>query len=267
MIDLNSGSGANPASLTFSDRVNAVIDAGILARRAKEPPRDYLGASLIGHPCMRYLVYVYSKTPPDRDFDARTLRIFDVGHGMEDMVTGEDSDQDKVYKLAATRWFRDAGFDLRSRAKDGKQFGWEALDGKLQGHIDGVLVAGPQIPGLIYPAIHEIKAVNRKSWNKFKKHGVKISSDLYFGQSQTNMGYLETGQTVFTVVNKDTEELHHEIVELDLARAQILSDRALDVIRAKEGGYLPSRIATNSDFYLCHPRMCSYAGRCWKVDS
>lgn len=267
MIDLNSGSGANSASLTFSDRVNAIIDAGILARRAKESPRDYLGASLIGHPCMRYLVYVYSKTPPDEELTARTIRIFDIGHAAEDLVASQigSSDQERMFKESAARWLRDGGFELLTKRVDGKQFGWEALDDKLQGHIDGALVTGPALPDLIYPALWESKALNRKSWNKVKKHGIKIASETYYGQCQVNMAYLEIGQTVFTVVNKDTEELHHEIVDLDLARAQILSDRALDVIRAKEGGYLPSRIATNSDFFVC--KMCSHRQRCWKVDS
>ena len=51
-----------------------------------------------------------------RDFEPRTLRIFEAGHRGEDIVAG---------------WLRLAGFDLRTERADGRQFGFSALDGKL----------------------------------------------------------------------------------------------------------------------------------------
>jgi len=64
------------------------------------------------------------------------------------------------------------------------------------------------------------------------------------------------------VLNKDSQELHHELVALDPRAAQALSDKAVDVIRAAEAGELPPRIAASPDFYFC--RWCAYAQRCWQ---
>jgi hypothetical protein len=67
---------------------------------------------------------------------------------------------------------------------------------------------------------------------------------------------------LLTAMNKDTQELYHEVFPFDPAEAQRLSDKAVDILRAVEADELPSRMASNADFYLC--RMCPYAGRCWE---
>lgn len=265
-LDFNTGSCQQVGPKTFSDEVNAVIDAGILARHAKEPQRDYLGASVLGEPCGRKLCYYYSKTPIDdgRQFTPRTLRIFDIGHDMEDFLGAEDSPQDAVFKAAAARWFHDAGFDLRVKDSHGNQFGWEALNGKIRGHIDGAFTAGPDLPTKVtYPALWEAKALNKKNWNKIKKHGLQVGNEVYYGQCHINMANLNVGQTIFTAVNKDTEELHHELIPFDHLRAQMISDRGLAVVQAVEAGYLMDRQFNNADFYLC--KFCNWRKRCWEL--
>jgi hypothetical protein len=67
---------------------------------------------------------------------------------------------------------------------------------------------------------------------------------------------------LFTAMNKDTQELYHQVVPFDPAESQKLSDKAVDILRAVEADELPARIAINADFYLC--RMCPYAQRCWE---
>jgi hypothetical protein len=76
------------------------------------------------------------------------------------------------------------------------------------------------------------------------------------------MAYMQLEVALFTAMNKDTQELYHEVVHFDPAEAQQLSDKAVDILRAVEAEELPPRIASNADFYLC--RMCPYAGRCWE---
>jgi hypothetical protein len=261
MLNLNHHSGLAIRPPDFADKINTVIDQGILARRAKEPPRKYLGASLLGDPCTRRLVYIATQTAPDEELTPQKIRIFDVGHTMEDFLGGSESDI--AFTNAAARWFHDAGFNLRVKDSKGRQFGWEAIDGKIQGHIDGVILDGPPIESMHYPALLEIKSVNKKSWSRFKKHGVRIASDLYFGQMQLNMAYLDVFHTVFTAINKDTSELTHELIEFDPKVAQRLSDRALEVVTMASKGELPERIASQSDYFIC--RMCSYYRRCWSL--
>jgi hypothetical protein len=250
-VDLNHHSGfvyGGLASCAASDRVNKLIDAALLARRRNEQPRDYLGASRVGEPCSRRLGYEITHTPPDdgRDFDGQALRIFEAGHRFEAL---------------SIEWLRAAGFDLRTERRDGGQFGFSAAGGKLRGHIDGVIVDGPDI-GAAWPALFEHKALNAKSWNDLVKHGLAVSKPVYYGQVQIYMAYMNVSVTLFTALNKDTQALHHEIVCFDPPHAQALSDKAVAIIRAAEIGELPPRVAAASDFYLC--RMCPFQRRCWE---
>jgi len=252
IVDLNHGSGFVYGrighAIGVSDRVNALIDVALVARNRRQQPRDYLGGSRIGEPCARKLVYEVTHTPKDegRDFDGAILRIFDAGHQFETL---------------SISWLRGAGFDLRTERADGGQFGFEAAGGKLRGHIDGVIVAGPDV-GLRWPVLWEHKALNAKSWNDLVKRGLCASKPVYFAQVQLYMGYLELETALVTALNKDTEALHHEVVGFDPPCAQALSDKAVDILRAAEAGELPTRIAAARDFYLC--RMCAYAERCWE---
>ena len=122
MMDFN-------ASSSLSGRLSALIDAAMQQVRARQSERQYLGASRLGVACERALQFEYAKAPVDhgRDIPGRMLRIFERGHVMEDCMVA---------------WLRDAGFDLRTRKTDGEQFGFSVADGRLQGHIDGVICRG-----------------------------------------------------------------------------------------------------------------------------
>ena len=207
MIDLNHGSGPicpRPPTAPTSDAVNAHIDAALVARNRSQTPRDYLGGSRVGEPCERKLVYEVTHTPkdPGADFDGPILRVFDAGHAFEAL---------------SIRWLREAGFDLRDQRADGGQFGFETAGGRLRGHIDGVIVAGPPI-GVRWPALWEHKALNTKSWSDLVKRGVRLSKPVYFAQLQLYMAYMELGVALFTALNKDSQALYHEIVPVRAGR-------------------------------------------------
>jgi len=61
LLDLNHGSGAvygrldhgREGAVAVTARVNAAIDAALLARHRRQTPRDYLGGSRVGEPCER----------------------------------------------------------------------------------------------------------------------------------------------------------------------------------------------------------------------
>jgi len=253
LVDLNQGSGfayGRPADTPapLGACINAAIDAALVAEREGQLPRDYLGASRIGEPCARRLVYEFTRTPsdPGKAIEGRILRIFAAGHVFEDL---------------AIRWLRKAGYDLRTEARDGGQFGFEAAGGRIRGHVDGVIVDGPAC-GLAWPVLWEHKALKSASWSDTAKKGVQLSKPIYYGQMQIYMAYMGLGAALFTALNKDTCELHHEHVRFDPAAAQALSDKAVGVLRAADAGELLPRIAASSDFYLC--RLCPYAARCWE---
>ena len=252
MLDLNHKSGfvygrhaSDPEPL--GARINGRIDAALVAERDTQSPRDYLGASRIGEPCARRLVYEFTKTPvdPGKDFEGRTLRIFEAGHVFEDL---------------AIRWLRTAGFDLRTQTREGGQFGFETAGGRIRGHVDGVIVGGPDM-GLTWPVLWEHKALKASSWSDTVKKGVQASKSVYYGQMQIYMAYMGLGSALFTALNKDSCELYHEHVPFDPATAQELSDKAVAVLRAADAGELLPRIAAHADFYLC--RFCPFSARCW----
>jgi len=251
IVDLNHGSGfvyGQTSSIADAAiRINAAIDTALVSADRAKPPRTYLGASRIGEPCSRKLVYEYTHTPKDdgKDFDGGLLRIFAAGHQFEHL---------------SIRWLRAAGFDLRTHNRSGEQFGFSVAAGRIRGHIDGVIVAGPDV-GICWPALWEHKALKAKSWSDLVKRGLKSSKPIYFAQVQLYMAYMDLVVALFTAMNKDTQELYHEVVALDAAATQALSDKAVQVIRAAEAGEILPRIATARDFYLC--RMCEYAKRCW----
>lgn len=251
MLDLNHGSGfvyGGTAVQATATRINQLLDIALEAERQAQPPRTYLGASRIGEPCSRRLAFEMMAVPVDegRGFDGPILRIFEAGH---------------VFETLSIRWLRAAGFDLRTARRDGGQFGFSVAGGRIRGHIDGVIVGGPDV-GLPWPALWEHKALNARSWEDLVKKGLRESKPVYQAQVQIYMAYLDVPVTLFTALNKNTQELFHEVVRFDPAEAQALSDKAVAVLQAVDAGELPPRIASAPDFYLC--RFCDYAHRCWE---
>jgi len=252
-MDLNSGSGfeygIGVGSSEVSTYITGLVDAALVAKRSSQMRRNYLGASRIGEPCERKLVYEFTGAPVDkgREPDGRLLRIFDAGHVYEELSVG---------------WLKLAGFDLRTHKRNGDQFGFAAAGGRIRGHIDGVIVNGPKL-GIPLPVLWEHKSAASRSWSEFAKLGLQRWRPVYWAQAHLYMAYMDLQHCLFTVVNKDTQELRHELLAFDAAFAQELSDKAVRILRAADAGELPPRIAVNADFYLC--RFCPYAARCWEA--
>jgi hypothetical protein len=161
--------------------VNAAIDAALVARHAATPPRTYLGGSRLGHACERALQFEFLQAPKDEgaDFDGRILRIFGIGHALEDV---------------AVAWLRAAGFDLYTRKgnrPDGEQFGFAVAGGRIRGHVDGILAGGPAIPGLAFPALWECKTMNAKAWRETSAKGVAAAKPIYAAQIAVYQAYMD----------------------------------------------------------------------------
>ncbi len=59
---------------SMADRINALVDAALIAEREATPPRTYLGASRLGHACERALQFEFSGAPKAEgaDFGGQT---------------------------------------------------------------------------------------------------------------------------------------------------------------------------------------------------
>jgi len=138
-------------------------------------------------------------------------------------------------------------------------------DGRLQGHIDGVIVGGPE--GFAYPALWECKCLGNKSWSDLDKKGLTLSKPVYAAQVAIYQAYLELHEhpAIFTALNADTMEIYTELVPFDAALAQRMSDRAVKVITATEAGELLPRAFHDSTHFEC--RMCAWQDRCWRTQA
>ncbi len=253
MLDFNSRS-------QTSAHVNAAIDAALVTANQATPPRSYLGGSRLGHACERALQFEFVKAPKDEgaDFDGRLLRIFGIGHALEDV---------------AVAWLRAAGFDLYTRRGDGahgEQFGFSVAGGRIRGHVDGVFAGGPTIPGMAFPALWECKTMNAKAWRETSSKGVGVAKPIYAAQIAVYQAYMDASvpgvadnPALFTAINKDTAELHHELVPFNAELAQRMSDRAVRILAATDAGELLPRVAAQADHFEC--RFCPWAKRCWAL--
>lgn len=242
---------------TFTEKLNALIDAALVAEQKAKPERDYMGASRLGISCQRALQYEFTHTPKDEDFSGQTLRIFAAGHLFEDM---------------AISWLRAAGLQLFTRKQNGEAFGFSVAGGRIRGHVDGIINGAPETLGLSFPMLWECKSMNAKSWKDTVKHGVAKSKPVYAAQVATYQAYMEgsvagisRNAALFTAINKETAEIHHELVPFDAATAQTASDRAVMILRATETGEMMPRITADPEYFEC--RFCSYRLRCWEGDA
>lgn len=229
-----------------SAALTALLDGSYKALKDAEPPRNYLGASMMGKECARAVAYEYHKTPkdPDKGFSGQLYRVFDMGHDGESRMA---------------QYLRVAGFNLIEKRSDGQQFGYSVIDGLMRGHIDGVITAGPDV-GCAWPALWENKALNNDGFNSVKNKGVEKAKPIYFAQVQVYMAYMTLDRTLFTCLNRNTGEVSAEIIELDVYKAQRLSDRGVNVVRSANPEEF-TRIARDETDFRC--RFCDYHATCW----
>ena len=243
MMDFNTTS-------SISGQLSALIDDGMQRARSQQTARRYLGASRLGVSCERALQYEFAQASVDygRETQGRILRIFERGHVNEESMVA---------------WLRGAGFDLLTHKADGEQFGFSVAEGRLQGHIDGVFVGGPE--GFAYPALWENKCLGSKSWRDLEKNRLAVSKPVYAAQLAMYQAYLDLHENpaIFTAVNADTMEIYAELVPFDAALAQRMSDRAAKVITATEVGELLPRSFAEQTHFEC--RMCAWQDRCWRT--
>ena len=233
-------------------RIIHLVDAALEERNRKQSPRTYLGGSRLGVECQRALQFEFFNAPKDdgKDFQGKTLRTFQIGHVLEDMIA---------------EWLRMAGLDLRTVNADGKQFGFSTGNGYIKGHIDGVIVGGPEELGP-YPRLWECKTANASGWRKMNKDKIKKANPTYYTQCQIYMAYMELtdNPALFTAINKDTSELYFEDVAFDAETAQEMSDKGARIVEACLVGEMLPRIAQDPSFYLC--KWCSWSDRCWAME-
>jgi hypothetical protein len=236
MPDFNA---SNRSDAPISIAINNVINASVIA----EQTRGCLGASAIGHECMRRIQFDWMVNP---EHPARLRDIFDRGH---------------YFEARSREHFQRAQFKFA----DADKLKFTALEGMLSGHADGILTDGPKISDVGYPCLWEHKAINAKGYRAVDREGLAKSYPQYAAQVAVYQHFLDVMENpaIFTVVNADTCDRVHLLVPYDAGTARAAIMRAETVIAATRAGELLPRFTTNPDNWRC--RLCGHKERCWKT--
>ena len=205
-----------------------------------EPTRGYMGASILGHHCDRYLWYTFRGCVA-RKFEGRLYRLFETGN---------------LAEARFVRELRGIGCEVCDTDKDGKQFEVNALGGHVSGHMDGCALGIPEAPKTWH--VGEFKTHNAKSFKALVDKGVKTSKPQHFAQMQIYMGLIGMTRALYLAVNKDTDKLYSERIKYDSKAFKALMDRAERIITTHTP---PERYASRSDDWQC--KWCDAYELCW----
>ncbi len=208
------------------------------------PYRGYLGASIIGHPCDRYLWYTFRACTKE-DFPGRLYRLFETG------------DFEEIRLVKDLRNIGCTVHDVDPRT--GKQI--EILDfgGHFSGHLDAAILGIPGAEKTWH--VGEFKTHKEKFYRKVVKLGVEKAFPKHFAQMQIYMHKTGMKRALYLAVLKDTDEIHAERVGYDQKFCeQRVMDRAEYIITSNS---VPERITENMDWWEC--RFCSAHSLCWGV--
>jgi hypothetical protein len=206
-----------------------------------EKPRDYrssrIGASIIGNPCEAYLAFSI-RGFPELDSAPRFKRIFRDGHRIEAQVVSD---------------LKKAGYTVHETdPMTGKQYGWDKFSGYMVYYADGIIEKSDGSSMLL-----EIKSMNSKLWEKFKKRGLAVSHPKYFDQLTVGMGYSGFKKAVLIAYNKDTSEYWDEVIEFDDIRYYNLIARGERVLHGSK-----ERVADSKADWRC--KGCPRKHVCWE---
>lgn len=230
-----------------ADMVVASIDVATLRDFLKNPERTrrYIGASGIAEKCEAAMQLSLRGFPGDAP-SPQLIRIFGEGHRIE------------AHVVAA---LRAAGHEVRDvDPTTGEQWEYTSHGGHHVCHLDGFI----KLAGGDKRMVLEIKSMNRKMFDKFKKVGVKRSHPEYYAQIQDQMDLVRTdaGETLdafFVAYCKDNSQYHAEIVPIDMAASV-----ATGVILSKQMSGRAKRSGSHKNEYDC--TQCFKRTSCWEPD-
>lgn len=200
-----------------------------LANKNNEP-RNYIGASSIGNPCERAIWYGINN-PESKEVYPKQKLTFEIGKRLETMIL----DLLKESKL-----------DILTDVYVGSEYPL------FEGHLDAYILENGQPKYIL-----EIKTANDSSFNTFKNKGVKLWYPEYYDQVQSYMGMINIRKCILIAINKNTSELHQEIIPFDEYRYDYLLNKAK---RIGETVNPPRKINESASFFRC--KMCFYKKVC-----
>jgi hypothetical protein len=218
------------------DPLQTLIDRETDKNPRTEPPRSYIGASSVGHPCDAYLSLCL-RGFGESNLPARSRRVFTLGSKIEDLVI-ED--------------LRTAGYSVEHvDPSTGKQWRWTLYGGHVACHADGILTSS-----LGERMVLECKSMNYSKFNAFRRHGLSYSHPAYVGQAQMLMGMSGLKKLLIVAYCKNDSRYGHEIIEFDEMAWQAIKFRIESVASGSS-----RRITHDQTKYPCTG--CHKLEACW----
>ncbi len=238
-----------------AQQIKDAIDA-YCAEAYDDGHRTHLGASLIGHECSRHLWYVFRWVRHER-FPPRMLRLFNRGHREE---------------ARFIEWLRGIGWEVSTspgswtqgcpNEADMPQHRVSAVMGHFGGSLDGL--------GRPEEKLHALEEDDDAYLLEFKtsgtgagftssvEKGVKRAKPKHWAQMCV-YGYLRNlKKALYLIINKNDDDFHPEIVELDHNYGKELIGKAELIIKSQEP---PNRISQSAAFHVC--KTCNFRDICF----
>lgn len=209
-------------------------------KTARVEIRQYLGASQIGHPCERYLWYVFRHCCSPA-FDGRIYRLFDTGIREERRLVSD---------------LRAIGCTVHEVDENGEQFRVSAIGGHFVGHLDGCAIGILESPKTWH--VLEFKTHNTKSFKELSEKGVKEAKPQHYAQIVCYMHLTGMTRALYIAVCKDNDDIYTERIHWNSDEGKALIARAERIITASKP---PERISGNSDCNQC--KWCDAKDICW----
>lgn len=235
----------------ISNKINILIDNKLIQKNNQEEKRKYIGASEIGDSCNKKIQNNFIGIPRE-EFSGRLLKIFQTGH---------------LFEYMAHTWLTDIGFEIITEFPNKERIGFSLADGRLQGHVDGIITSGPKTLELNYPIVWECKTWKEQRFKSVEKNGALKTEPKYAYQIALYQAYLEPffpgvciNPALLTSINKNTSETIHELIPFDKKKAQEASDRAVHIIKATEDNLELPKISLDKNNWHC--KMCEYNNYC-----
>ena len=213
--------------------------------------RSHLGASLIGKGCSRALWYSF-RWVYNQVHDGRMYRLFQRGHFEESRFTSYLEGIGCEVTI-----FDESHLDEIDKGKR------QIRISDCKGHFGGSIDAKIKLPtryGIEQDVLFlgEYKTQGTQKFAKLQLSGVKLEKYQHFCQQSVYGFKLGLKYAIYMAVDKNTDELHIEVIELDWFLGQELINKAERIIFAQEP---PNKISASASFFEC--KWCDFNQVCW----
>lgn len=145
-------------------------------------------------------------------------------------------------------YLRDSGFTIEENCMS--QARWK--DGFFSGAGDGVVSKD----GIRY--VCEYKTANDASFKALKRGQLESIKPLHFAQMQINGDKFNCTHAIYLCVNKNTDELFCDVIEIDPIKVEAIKAKAQYVTLTDKP---PPRIASKPSAFQC--KFCNVKDVCW----